>query len=74
MKQKALTFIMSAFISLMLGSIGFMFSGCQTNEQIQVIQPQANVTNYVPTTAFNDEKYVWENFYFSTNRVNDAKK
>ena len=39
MKQKALTIIASAFISLMLGSIGFILAGCKTNEQIQVIQP-----------------------------------
>ena len=74
MKQKAITCALFIAISLILGSVGLMTAGCKTKEQIQVIQPQVVVTNSIPVKAFNDERYVWEGFIFSTNQVKEVKK
>ena len=74
MKQRIKTYAVFIALSTMLGSIGLIAAGCKTREQIQVIQPQAVVTNSVPVKAFNDERYVWEGFIFSTNQVKEAKK
>ena len=69
MKRKMMTFTMYVLMSIMLGSVGFMMPGCKSQPKIQIIDNKEIVTNHVPAKAFNDEKYVWENFYFSTNRV-----
>ena len=74
MKQKIISYSLFIAISLILGSIGFISSGCKSQSKIQVIEPQVVVTNKIPTKAFNEERYVWENFYFSTNEVNESKK
>lgn len=71
-RHKAISYALLVAISLILGSIGFMTAGCKSQSKIQVIEPQSVVTNYVPAKAFNDERYVWENFYFSTNEVKDT--
>lgn len=40
--------------------------GCTT--AIDVIRPDAVVTNTVSMKAFQDESYVWETWQYSTNR------
>ena len=42
-------------------------SGCI--RKIQVIDNNNVVTNSVSATAFQDESYVWESWFFSTNKV-----
>ena len=74
MKQKIKTCFVFIALSSMLGSIDLIMAGCKTKEQIHVIQPQTVVTNNVPVKAFNDERYVWEGFIFSTNQVKSANQ
>ena len=74
MKQKAVTCALFIAIGSMLGSVGLITAGCKTKDQIQVIQPQAVVTNNAASASFNDEHYVWEGFIFSTNQVKEIKK
>ena len=50
----------------MLVPLALSFAGC-TGDKIQVIHNANVVTNFVPTSAFNDEHYVWESWQFSTN-------
>ena len=73
MKQKIATGVIFVVLSLMLGSMGCVATGCKSQPKIHVIQNPQVVTSTVPAKAFNDEKYVWENFYFSTNQVKTAK-
>ena len=63
MKKKIIAIV---FASLFLTGIG----GCIT--KIQVIDDGSNTsTNKVQnvSNSFNDETYIWENWSFSTNRV-----
>lgn len=62
MKKIILYSILTA--STMAGIIG-----CSTSK-IQIIHNDNVVTNNVPMRAFNDENYIWENWTYSTNRVN----
>ena len=74
-KQKAITCAIFITIASLIGSIGCIGTGCKSKSSIQVIENTNVVTNMQTTKSFNDERYVWEeNFYFSTNQVNDAKK
>lgn len=52
-------------VGLTLGGIG----GCIT--KIQVIDDGSSSTNNIQrvSSGFNDETYIWENWSFSTNRV-----
>lgn len=50
-------------ISVLAGIVG-----CSTSK-IQVIHNDNIVTNNVPMRAFNDESYIWENWTYSTNRI-----
>ena len=60
-----------AYLSLALAvfSSSILVNGC-IDEKIQVIHNGSVVTNSVPTRAFNDESYVWENWTIGTNKVN----
>ena len=49
-------------------AIGLWLTGC-AYEKIQVIHNDKVVTNAVPMKAFNDETYVWESWWFGTNKV-----
>lgn len=53
-------------------------AGCKATGRggstVYVIDGSSATTNIAPAGAFNDERYVWESFYFSTNQVKDAKK
>lgn len=53
--------------ALSIFSMSFI-EGCKTTT-IQVIDNGNIVTNTVPMSGFNDERYIWENWQFSTNRV-----
>ena len=60
-----------AFIAL----TSFLIFGCKTNPQNQTYFDNETVnTNILMQTEFNDEIYVWENFIFSTNRVDNSGK
>ena len=60
--------------ALMLSVAAFMpFAGCQS-EKIQVIHADKVVTNTVPMKAFNTERYIWESWTTSTNRVENIDK
>lgn len=62
-----------AFRIVLLATVFFGISGC-TGDKIQIINNQNVVTNVVPTKAFNDETYVWENWQFSTNQVDKIEE
>lgn len=51
-------------------SCGSLAIGCI--RKIQVIDNNNVVTNTVSTTAFQDENYVWENWFFGTNKADNA--
>lgn len=61
--MKSIYLLISALI---FGAICF---GCKTNKIIVI-----DGGNAEPTTmkAFNDERYIWENWNFSTNRVENV--
>lgn len=75
-KERMLSYAVSIAISLLLGSLGLISYGCKSTspDVVYVIENKNVVTNVAPTKAFNDERYVWEKFIFSTNRVDEAKK
>lgn len=50
-----------------------LLSGCKT-KKIQTIEVLPNgQTNIVYSAGFNQESYIWESWFFSTNRVNNVK-
>lgn len=63
--KKALAFCLTAVV------LAFGLLGCK---RMQAQQNTNTVTNTVLTTAFNDESYVWENWQFSTNKVDSIDK
>ena len=74
-RHRAIVYALYIAISSILGIAGFITTaGCKSQNKIQIVEPHLVVTNNIPTKAFNDEYYVWENFYFSTNQVKNTKK
>lgn len=57
--------------AMMLCTLSLCIVGCNgcKADKINVIHTDNVVTNTVPTKAFNDESYVWENWSFGTNKV-----
>lgn len=54
------------FIALFLSML--IFSGCQTK------QPEKNYEYTIITNStFNQEQYIWEDFHFTTNRVQNIQ-
>ena len=51
--------------------LGSAFLGGCTSEKIQVVDPGASST--AVGSSFNEDRYVWEDFIFTTNRVNGVK-
>lgn len=74
-RRHAIVYALYIAISSILGIAGFITTaGCKSQNKIQIVEPHLVVTNNIPAKAFNDEYYVWENFYFSTNQINDVKQ
>lgn len=74
MKRKILACSLFIAIGAAIGSVGLLTLGCsKTKVQVPEAHPVIVVTNGYDTLKFNDEHYVWENFYFSTNKVEDTK-
>lgn len=71
MKSKLSAFLIA--IAAILLPMQFM-SGCKTQKPCNDVQYVDPMTNSMQSTAFNDEHYVWENFYFSTNQVKSANQ
>lgn len=46
-------------------------AGCKS-EKIYVLDGNTS-TNAVPVGAFQDETYIWEGWFFGTNRVNETR-
>lgn len=46
-------------------------AGCLHEPKTKQMKPEYydNTTNAVMQTDFNEEQYIWENFEFSTNRI-----
>ena len=55
-------------IFALIAAIGFGLTGCM-HEKTQGMHNGNIVTNTVPMKAFNDETYVWESWWFGTNKV-----
>ena len=47
--------------------------GCKTKKQNNNDYESLNTTTNISFSAFNDERYIWENWTFSTNKVNNLK-
>lgn len=44
--------------------------GCKSNEKLEFDDVNTNRGKITLSTEFNQEHYIWENWSFSTNRVN----
>ena len=74
MKHKILACSLFIALGAAIGSVGLFTAGCKTKVHVPEAHPVIVVTNGHTTAKFNDERYVWENFYYSTNQVKDTKK
>lgn len=44
--------------------------GCKSNEKLEFDNANTNKGKIIYSAEFNQEHYIWENWSFSTNRVN----
>lgn len=47
--------------------------GCKTKQQNTNEYENLNTTTNISFSAFNDEKYIWESWTFSTNEVHNLE-